>query len=105
LLAVGADVVASADFSFGENGDVVEMRSFSRKLLYLAKLPWLRVKRAVLSGYLLIKEDIRNLIKITPAVPLGILNILVVLLGGLISLFNRDYIFKKITAHELGHFA
>lgn len=105
MLLVGADIVINADFSLEEDGEILDHNSFRRRLVRFVKLPWGRVKKAVKNVYLLLKEDLGNSIYLPIGTLLSILNLFVIMLGGLISVFNRDYLFKKITVHELMHIA
>jgi hypothetical protein len=103
FLIYGADFVAMEDFSLNNKGEIVEKINILGRLFHLAFLfPW-KLEQLFLNSYRLIKEDSSRIKYLPGSLLIGIINSLVAELGALAALFNRDFIFNKITTYEEGH--
>jgi GT2 family glycosyltransferase len=100
MLIFGRDTVARADFHFHGEADPIEKRSLPKRFRALSKLWRKRYNGAIDRCRLLLREDPRNCKYLLTGVPLCCLNFAVIMLGGLIACFNRDYLFHKINARE-----
>lgn len=102
MLAYGSDFVAMADFSINSNQDIVETNNIIKRLAKFAILiPW-KAKQLVTFSYKIIEEDSKNIKLLPLAILFGLVNIFVTLIGAIIGVFNRMYIYNTVTKHELG---
>jgi glycosyltransferase involved in cell wall biosynthesis len=100
MLIFGRDKVAPVDFHFQGEAEPVEEKSMSRRFIRFRKMLKMRYRTALKRGRLLLREDPRKRKYLLTGVPLCCLSFAVIMLGGLIACFNRDYLFHKINARE-----
>lgn len=103
MLVYGADFVAQADFLVTLEGKLVERRNLRRRLQRLLLLaPW-KGEQLLLNSYKLLSEDFGRVRYLPGALMIGLVNCLVVTLGGIIACFKRDWVFYRITSREEAH--
>lgn len=103
MLAYGADFVRMADFGVTDNLEVFEKRSLIKKLgnaIFLG--PW-KLYRLFTNAVILFKEKPSDAFFIIPGIFLGLINIFVITIGGLIAVVSPNFIYSKISERELGH--
>jgi glycosyltransferase involved in cell wall biosynthesis len=103
MLVSGSDAVAKADFIYHYGGQVTEKISYGKRCLRIPMFFVFKIMKMITRLRALVTEDWKQLRYIIPAIPVALFFILVMELGALITLFNRDYVFKKITAREQSH--
>lgn len=103
MLVSGADAVAKADFQYHYGGGVTEKISPSRRLFRVVGFVVFKIMKMITRLRALIVEDSKQLRYIIPAIPIALFFLTIMQLGAVITLFNRDYVFKKITAREQNH--
>ena len=103
MLIYGSDAVAKADFYFLYGAKVVTKFSPLRRIVripvFMTWKTFVLLRRLCVLGY----EKPSRIPILILAVPLALLFLSVVKLGCLIALFNRTYIFNKITKYESSH--
>jgi glycosyltransferase involved in cell wall biosynthesis len=103
MLIYGADFVAQADFSVTPKGSIREKQNMGGRLYQLCLLaPW-KVEQLLLNTYKLLREDWRRLSFLPGALLIGLTNCCVIILGGLLALISRDFVFHRINAREAIH--
>jgi glycosyltransferase involved in cell wall biosynthesis len=103
MLIFGADEVAKGDFYFLPDGQVVEKFSPLRRLYGLVYFMALKLYRISTRLYFLLKQDLTNVFYIVFSLPIVVATLLFNLAGAIIAFFNREYLFKKISAREEEH--
>lgn len=101
MLIQGRDMVAIGD-CVTTRDEYMESPSLPRRILMLVKTFRIRFIEFSHNGRNLIRRDRRHAVRIVLSIPLCIVSVSVIMLGCVVSIFNRDYILRKITAHE-GH--
>jgi glycosyltransferase involved in cell wall biosynthesis len=102
-LIYGADAVAKADFYFLYGGKVVEKFSPLRRLWRIPLFLCFKLYALVQRIIVVVRQEPRRIFKVIIAIPLTLLFIAVNMLGCLVALFNRNYLYNKITAREDNH--
>jgi len=102
-LIYGADAVVKADFYFLYGGKVVEKFSPLRRLWRLPLFLFFKLYALVTRTIVVVCENPQRIFKVIVAIPITLLFILVNMVGCVVALFNRDYLYKKITAREDKH--
>jgi glycosyltransferase involved in cell wall biosynthesis len=105
MLIYGADFVATADFTLNPDGSVSEKRSISKRLFHLILWIGMRIKQLALRSYYIATEEKTAHTYFYLGIPLALFTILLTTVGGVIALFDRDYIFNQIQALESSHTA
>lgn len=105
MIIYGADFVATADFTLNPDGTIKESRFLSKRGLHLLLWIGMKIKQLVLHSIRIVKQEPQNMRFFIMGIPLSFITIGVTLLGGIVTLFNRDYCYKKITALESSHAA
>lgn len=100
MLIFGHDPVAASDFTFEDDGRIVERRSIARRLYTLTQWSRWLARQVVTRGRALVREDPRNARWLALGLPLCAANIALVLAGGLVTCFDRDVLLTKIRARE-----
>ena len=103
MLVFGADAIVKADFIFNFNGNVSEKFSPIKRVIRVPLFIAFKVYVMMSRTTVILQEDWKNIFKLIIAVPLAIFFVMVMTLGCLIAVVNRDYLFKKATARELVH--
>jgi glycosyltransferase involved in cell wall biosynthesis len=103
MLILGADTVAKADFHFTPDGTVSEKFSPLGRVRNLFLLVFFRLGKMFMRICLILRRRFAQLGYIILALPVAILSVLVMTLGGIVALFDRDLIFKNISRREGEH--
>lgn len=103
LLVYGADAVVKADFYFLHGGKVVEKFSPIRRLYRIPLFFLFKIYHMFKRSIVLISENPKRVIKIIPAFLLALIFLILPTMGSIIALFNRDFLFKKVTSRETAH--
>lgn len=100
MLIYGSDFVALADYSVNSKNIIIEKKNMvGRFQKFLILLPW-KIEQLLLNSYKLIKEDPKRLRFLAVSLIIGLVSIIVIQIGALIAIFNRDYMFNKINSYE-----
>jgi len=103
MLIMGADAVAKTDFTFGYGGTMQEKFSPLRRVARIPVFIGFKLYTMIKRTHALISENPKNTGYIIGAWPVAWVFIGIMTIGMIVTLFNRDYIFKKITAREQSH--
>ena len=102
-MVAGGDLVAKGDLYFQPDGTVIDrfspIRRFYRIWLFLGFKLYHMLKRM----RVLLLEDLSDIFYIALSLPIVLVCLTVIMLGSFIALFDRDYLFNKITARENAH--
>jgi len=103
MLVSGADAVAKADFRYHYSGSVSEVFSPWRRFIRVPGFFVFKIMKMITRLRALVIEDWKQTRYLIPAIPVALFFMLIMEIGALITVFNRDYVFKKITAREQSH--
>ncbi len=103
MLIFGADEVAKGDFYFLPDGTVVDKFSPIRRIYKLGFFTTFKVYRIATRTYKLLIQDWSNIFYILLSIPFVVMSFMLNFSGSIIALFDRDYLFKKISLREEGH--
>jgi hypothetical protein len=103
MLVFGSDSVARADFTFNDKSETVEKRAMLKRLACLARLGKARIRKYFTGIRILLGEDVKSITYIIAGFPLALVNNSLIMLGGLIALFNRDFVLKRVNERERQH--
>lgn len=103
MLIFGADFVARADFMLRPPMDIVEKKSIVKRFLRCLMWTPYRIFHLIKRTYFITIEDPLSIWRTVIALPVAIFFLIIMQIGALIALFNRDYLLKKITARETEH--
>lgn len=103
MLVCGADAVTKADFTYTYDGSVIKKFSPIRRIARIPLFFGFKILKMITRARALLLEDFKNLPLVIPGILCGLFFLLIETMGAVIAIFNRDYIFKKITAREQGH--
>lgn len=103
FMVMGSDAVAKTDFRFHYDATVTESFSPLQRLIRIPVFFAFKLYVMVKRTHALVTENWKNIGYIIAGWPVAILFLLVSTIGMVITLFNRDYVFKKITARESHH--
>lgn len=103
MLIYGSDFVASSDFSVNKQNKIITKVNLKKRFLKLLFLvPW-KVEQMFVNTWKLLKEDGKRIKFVPFSLVLASLGIFVIALGGTIAVFNRTYVFNKISKYEEGN--
>ena len=100
MLISGADAIVKADLYFYPDGSVVEKFSPFRRLVRVPLLLLHRILKMIAQAVIIFIEYPSKFIKILLAIPVALVFILVQTFGAIIALFNKEFLFNKITSRE-----
>ncbi|MBY0376403.1 hypothetical protein K2P96_00290, partial [Patescibacteria group bacterium] len=103
MFIFGADEIVKGDFYFYPDGSVVEKFSPFRRLGKLFFFYGFKLYRISTRSYLILKKKPSDIFYWILSLPLVFIFLATMMMGSILAIFNRDYLFKKISAKENEH--
>ncbi len=103
MLISGADAVAKADFYYLYGGEVVERFSPLRRIMRVPAFVLFKLYKMITRISALSRENKKNISYIIIALLPALFFLVIQTLGAVITVFNRNYLFEKITTRENSH--
>jgi len=102
MLINGRDYVALGDYSL-KNMKVVEKKSLLKRFInFVAWAGW-KTLNIFINAERIVRKNKKTIRYLILGIPLALLNVAVIVLGSIITMINRDYLLKIVTAYEAGN--